>query len=225
MRSEDYPEFTTLIAALSATFHREATEALYTGYWLGLRGLALSELRLAVAKAINDLKFMPVPAELRELAGTLAPQDRAVKAWDVVVGTLRSRGGGHTVQFDDPVANATVANLWHNWIGFEEAWFADDEKWLRKEFERVYCSLLRSGVPASGYKPLAGEYEIENAKAPDRIAMAVARGWQEPSVYQIACGLPSLPQLGYVPVGQKRIGRAPVALLENVGKMPDTVES
>jgi len=212
MRAGEREQFTTIIAALAATFGREVSEALYTGYWLGLQDLSLVDLKRAAGRAMTERHFMPVPAELRELAGELRPEDRAVKAWAAVQQARRGHDYYDTILFDDPLTTATVRHLWHDWMQFTLAAEAEKEHWLRKEFERVYLALMRSGIAQSDAAPLLGYYEQEN------------RLYAQPAAppLVIACGLPALPGLTYTPKPVARIGAPPQGLLESIGTMPET---
>ena len=81
MGPNDEREFAKTLTALAATFRQESSAALIQGYWMGLADLNLTDIQKAAAKAIRSSKFMPTPCELRELAGTLIPANRAVHAW------------------------------------------------------------------------------------------------------------------------------------------------
>jgi hypothetical protein len=212
MRNEERAQFTDVIRALAVTFNREASEPLFMGYWLGLNDLPLAAVNRATARAMHERKFMPVPAELRELAGELTPEDRAVKAWAAVQSAMRGHDYYDTVVFDDPLTTATVRHLWHDWMRFAEVSETDDEKWMRKEFERVYCSLARTGISQETARPLVGYFEQQNGLHGQAIKPPLT----------IASGLPALPGLRYSPP-PRVLESAPVsaALLESVGKMPE----
>lgn len=218
MRSEERGEFTTVISALAATFNSEPTEALFEGYWLGLRDLPITAVKRAAARAIRDMRFIPKPIELRELAGELSPQDRAVKAWGAVMYAFQLFGYYRTITFDDPVTAATVRHVWHNWMQFAEAFETEKETWIRKEFERVYCSLFRSGVSAEAARPLVGYFERENTLHGYHKGDEI-RGHRIDNHITIACHLPPVPLIGRSPE-RKRLPPADVKLLEGIGRNP-----
>lgn len=212
MHSSERAEFVNVISAMAATFGREGSEALLTGYWMGLSDLSVQAVKSAAHAAIHHCKFMPVPAELRQLAGELLPADRAVKAWQAVIAAVRRHGYYQTVDFDDPLTNATLRNLWHDWSAFDDALEAQDEHWLRKEFERVYQSLVRSSVNADAARPLVGWFEKTNRMNGHIEAV-------RPPV-RIACDLPPCKVLG----GQSRPARITgevSRLASPVGVMPE----
>ena len=191
MGPKDRKGFRELIEALAAAFNAEVSEALFTGYWMGLQDLQLSDLRRAGADAIRDCQFMPKPAELRELAGAgkMSHEDRAVIAWDSVCRAVERHGYYETVQFDDPVTTATLRSLWHTWVGVDNAFEQDQEKWLRKEFTRVYCAFSRRGVKPSQCRPLIGYYDQQNSRLGLQSDPRARR-----EVLTIQCGLPT-PQI------------------------------
>ena len=203
--------FGTAIAAMAATFRQEATRALVKGYELGLEDLPIASIEQAVARALRQCKFMPSAAELRELAGEMLPAHRAVLAWGVVVKTLAKYDHWDSVDFDDPVINATIRNL-----GGERGWEdlpakLEDEgtKWVRKDFERVYIALAQSGISLEATRPLIGFHDRDNAFNGYHKAVKKA--------VVIACGLPAH-RLG---VAEPLAIGAPMELLESVGRLTE----
>jgi hypothetical protein len=158
----DRPVLIRLIAALAATFNREADEATFQGYELGLGDLPIEAVQRAVTRAICERRFMPSPAELRELSGELLPADRAIKAWEAFEKAVARHGYYTSVDFDDQLINATVRNL-GGWERVSEKEGDEFSKWLRKDFERVYLAFLRSGVSAEAAAPLIGFIDRTNA--------------------------------------------------------------
>jgi hypothetical protein len=58
------------ITALADTYRQKTSEGLFHGYRLGLAGIAIDNIERACCLAFQRSKFMPTPAELRELAVT-----------------------------------------------------------------------------------------------------------------------------------------------------------
>ena len=162
MKTEEKPQFVIIITALAEAFNRKATEPLLLGYWMGLGDLELASVEHAAARALLEFKFMPVPAELRQLAGELLPADRAVLAWEAFVKARQLHGSYTSVDFDDKLINATVRNL-GGWLQVDERLEQDGDKWVRKDFERVYQTFLRTGATASHCLALGGLHEYSNA--------------------------------------------------------------
>lgn len=205
MRHSDREDFCLSIAAMATTYRQEVTKALYEGYWQGLKDLPLEAVRHAVIRALRESRFLPTVAELRELAGQTSGADRAIRVWDVVGLAVFRHGFYKSVDFDDPLTNATIRNL-GGWRVFNVRMEEEDEKWLRKEFDRVYTSLARSGISEDMAGPLIGEHERNN-----RMQGFLSRV-EAPK--RIACGLP--PFTGLLPSPAPEIKKA----IERVGLLP-----
>lgn len=158
---QDREEFVTLITALSRTFSRDADEATFTGYELGLSDVPIDRLKMAIVRAIRERKFMPTVAELRELAGELTSDVRAVKAWDALQQAVVAHGYTVSVDFDDPVINATVRNL-GGWERICELPASEFDKWLHKDFDRTYTALCQAGIGPDAGAPLLGYHDRNN---------------------------------------------------------------
>lgn len=162
MRPNDEREFAKTVTALAATFRQESSAALIQGYWMGLSDLTLADIQSAAAKAIQTSKFMPTPRELRELASTMLPTDRAALAWDAAVNAVNFHGYYDSVDFDDRLINAVIRGM-GGWMRFNERIEAEDNVWLRKEFEKLYATYARTGVGSEAVAYLGGFFEQQNA--------------------------------------------------------------
>jgi hypothetical protein len=192
MNRADYPKFAIAISGMAATFRQEVTEAILTGYRMGLDDLPIESIERAVARALQDCRFMPSVAELRDLAGHLSPSDRAIRAWDVAVHANHLHGYYESVDFDDKVINATIRSM-GGWERFCERFEEEDAKWIRKEFERLYASFCRSGLSPEAAGPLVGFCDRSNA------GLGFFDHVKSPLL--IECGLPPHPD-GIVPLLQ-----------------------
>lgn len=161
MKTTEKPAFVIIITALAEAFNRKATEPLLLGYWMGLGDLEFAAVEHAAARAMVECKFMPVPAELRQLAGGILPADRAALAWEAFIKALQLHGCYVSVDFDDKLINATVRNL-GGWLQVDERLEQDGDIWVRKDFERVYQAFLRTGVSTSQALALGGIHESNN---------------------------------------------------------------
>jgi hypothetical protein len=181
----DLEEFIRFLTALAASFGREADEPTCMAYEIGLSDLPLAACKAAMMRGMRECKFMPSPAELRELAGVQKPQQRAVLAWEALDGAVCDHGYYRSVDFDDPVINATVRNLggWERICSLEGDEYT---KWFRKEFERVYLALMAVGVGPDQAAPLLGHFAKQNSGNGQPIAPPV----------KVKTGLPALPLIG-----------------------------
>lgn len=212
MKESEVRERNELIAALAMAFGKESPTAMLLGYAMGLDDISTPELKRAVQRAMKECKFMPVPMELRELAGIATGNQRAALAFDVFANAVSIHGGYASVTFDDPLVNATVRNLggWERCCNIGAAEDVNQfETWLRKEFERVYSGMLKSGATAELCGPLIGIADRENR----------ANGYPTKPLRQIACNLPKHPAgliRGEVP---KQLERPIATMIEHAGQI------
>jgi hypothetical protein len=169
------------VTILAEAFGKTATAAMFKAYELGLRGLTSEQVKFATQQALEQCRFMPPPAELRELI-YLKPQDRAVKAWLVFERAVVANGCIRSVTFDDPLINATVRALggWEHCCSMPAAEF---DTFLQKRFQETYCSLSRAGVSAEQAAPLVGWFDRQNA----------LNGYDPQPLALIETGLPQTP--------------------------------
>lgn len=161
MEPVDRPRFAAVLNLLASVYHREVTTLLLDGYWLALDDLPIGSVERGAASAMRECKFMPTPVELRELAGELRAADRAVLAWSAFERAVSAIGAYRSVDFDDPLANATVRHLggWERVCGLTVSEF---DTWLRKDFLRAYETFCRTGVSPEAAAPLVGIHQKEN---------------------------------------------------------------
>jgi hypothetical protein len=229
MHTMQRAEFVLVIQALAATYSRDATEAMLTGYWMGLEDVDLAGVKRAAAAAMHHSRFMPTVAELRELSGEMPVTTRAAVAWQAVRQAVCRYGYYDSVRFDDPVVTAALRNGWGGWIQFDEALERDEEKWIRKEFERLYVALFTSGRRFNPTEYLLGRAEMDRAGGAQDFYY-VRRGQKMipgdepipfPSVKEIRTGLPAVPARMLSAPKEHRALPAPVPALENIGAMPE----
>ncbi len=190
MTDTDRREFTELMQALAASFNRESSVAFLTGYWIGLNDISIQALKTAAAAALQSSKFMPSPAELRELAGVIRAEDRALLAFGYLDKAVRLHGYYHSVDFDDPIMNATI-NALGGWEKVCDTPDSEFDSFFRKRFIEHYAAYARHGVTAEQAAPCIGYYDRTNG----------FNGYQSNHLHRIATGLPVVPLLH----GQKRI--------------------
>ena len=153
-------EFSVAISAMLEAFGQEATKPRLLGYWFGLSDLDIQDVNRAVVASLKESKRLPSPAELRELAGVANPEGRAIAAWGDVLDGIPCGPYKH-VDFGDGIINASI-RLLGGWPTFVERFSgAENEKWARIDFLRVYQSLARGGVDGEVCKPLAGLAEVQ----------------------------------------------------------------
>jgi hypothetical protein len=133
------------VAMLAECFGRQTTDATFAAYELGLRGLTAEEIQLATQSALERCKFMPTPAELRQmLFGT--PDERAERAWSVVRDTIE-RHRSHTDGFDfgNPAIHAAIRGM-GGWEELQWRLRRESEAFARKEFIASFTAHEALGV-------------------------------------------------------------------------------
>lgn len=163
MIQEDRHKFVSLIEILAESFGREPSEAMVTGFWIGLQDMPLSDVNAGVRSALKSCETMPRPAHIRRLAGSaeLGSDHQATLAWQAVREALARHGTYASVEFDDPIINATIRNM-GGWVELGRKPEGDFDIWTRKEFERIYQTISRAGASADDTSHLPGISEKEN---------------------------------------------------------------
>lgn len=157
------PRITAAVATLCEAFNRKPTPATFAAYEIGLKGLSEEQVELATAQALSKCKFMPVPAELRELAGTGGDsyESMAERAFHVLDKAVTSLGADRSVNFHDGAINAAV-RLLGGWQKCCDQPREEFEKWYRKDFIRTYIGVCRNGASEDLRRYHGGRIEQHN---------------------------------------------------------------
>lgn len=160
----DVERFRNAIQALADSYRQKSTPGMFHGYRMGLAGLSIDAIERACAIALQKCKFMPVPAELRELSGTGGESydsmaERAFHVLDRAVSTL---GGDASVNFQDGAINAAV-RLLGGWQKCCDQPREEFEKWYRKDFLKTYVGICRNGASEDLRRYHGGRIEQHNA--------------------------------------------------------------
>ena len=159
----DPERFRNAIQALADSYRQKSTPGMFHGYRLGLAGLSISDIERACALALQKCKFMPVPAELRELAGTGGESydSMAERAFHVLDKAVSQLGGDRSVNFHDGGINAAV-RLLGGWQKCCDQPREEFEKWYRKDFLKIYVSICRGGASEELRRYHGGRIEQQN---------------------------------------------------------------
>jgi len=162
VNSSDKKQLIDALTCLGEAFGRKITDVTVRVYQMALEDLPIGDVMRACKRAALEMKFFPKPVELRELAGVLSPAARAAFAWEAFSKANDQHGYYASVDFDDPIINATIRNLggWERVSTIEGR--EEFETWLRKDFERIYVRLLEAGITAEAAAPLIGHNEKQN---------------------------------------------------------------
>lgn len=161
MQSQDREDFHKALLALGVVFRTKLDAAAFQGYWWALSEISLDDIVKACGAAAKTSKFMPSPAELRELSGGTTASRRNLDAWEAVRKAVRQHGYYGSVDFDDPAINATIRSF-GGWIRISEMETEEFEKWFRRDFERVYAVYCAHPPTAGQGAPLVGWHEQQN---------------------------------------------------------------
>lgn len=169
------------VTVLCEAVGRTATKATMLAYLVGTDGLSVEAIERATEMALRRPdKWMPSPGELAQLAGETSHSDRAVLAFQVLKTHCSRVGSFRSVDFDDPLINATVRNL-GGWTRACEMPESEFDTWYRKDFCQVYEMFCRTGASPEMVQHLVGESEKSNRahkflEAAERDVVKVATG-------------------------------------------------
>ena len=160
----DAERFANAITALAESFRQKATPGMFHGYRLGMQGVPIDAVERAAALALQRCKFMPVPAELRELAGASGTSYEAMaeKAFHTLTKAVRQLGPDSSVNFADGAINAAV-RLLGGWIRVCDLPREEFDKWLRKDFIATYVRVCKDGASEDLRSYHGGRLERDNA--------------------------------------------------------------
>lgn len=180
------------IIALAEMFRKQLSEPGLRLYAAAIADIPANIVETAVCESAKSCKFMPTPAELRELAGEARIDDRATLAWEAFSRAVASVGYYKSPDFDDPIINATVRTLggWERWCSMPSDEF---DKWGRQEFVKTYAVFSRTGVNGDVAAPLVGCFERENGLLGDhrqneRVPIATGLPWAGQPVKRLGGG-------------------------------------
>lgn len=161
-------EFTQPMALLSASLARTIERPTLEAWFLILGDLTAEQLTAGIVRTLRTYEFagLPSPAVIRRNAGvnsSFAVEDRSAVAWATIKRAVARVGGYHSIDFDDPLITATIRALggWERICDTEAG--EQFDVWLRRDFERLYASLQRTGIDAQETQPLPGLIDVANS--------------------------------------------------------------
>lgn len=173
---------TEAVTVMGEAFRQKITTLTLRAFEIGTADLPIEDVERACLRAITECRFMPTVSELRRLAGIIPTEARNVLAWGVFQKAVREQGVYRSVDFDDPLINATVRLLggWEQICEIESG--EQFDTWLRKRFETTYQNLCETGCSGEYCRPLIGICDRDNTAA------GYLPHVEEPR--RIECGLP-----------------------------------
>ena len=155
MTKKDMKPLAEILDFLAEGLGTEMTAVKHRFYYAALSDLTIEDIKLAANRIARTATFFPKPAEFRE--HIIGDKDTmAIEAW---VKAHKSINMYQSVQFDDPVIHSTIEAM-GGWVKFCQSEGYSDETWKRKDFEKIYKSLV--GVARESPLYLTGLTELEN---------------------------------------------------------------
>jgi hypothetical protein len=144
MNTLDRPAFAEALVTLCETFNEPMTDIKAEAYFDALCEYDIGRVLGACKLALNQSKFMPRPADLREcIEGS--QDEAATAAWGAILGEIRRVGYMGTPNLDDRTLRA-VRELFGSWQRLCERLPAEGPEllgWI-KQFKSVYGSVAQT---------------------------------------------------------------------------------
>ena len=152
---EDKKRFIGNLMGLAEILGTELSELKADFYWKTLSPYSDDAVETVIISAARTLKFFPKPVELIELIEGKTG-DRALLAWEQLLGAIKSHGSYASVVFGDGKIAQSV-ELMGGWLQVC-AMTEDETKWRFQEFTKIYSGLNGNVAP----KKLIGRHEQDN---------------------------------------------------------------
>lgn len=154
--------FVKAITLCARAFRTETDAIMLEAYSMGLEDVPIEKIEDAARQALSSCRFMPTPAELRELAGDATPKDRAQLAWETVRRHIGRLGGYVSPDFEDRAINAAIRGL-GGWVQLTGKPTEELDSYTRHAFLAAYPAWVSraDGEPGEG---LPGIMQHENGR-------------------------------------------------------------
>ena len=129
--------FRKSMGELSLVFNNEVDEYKSELYWENLRDLKNDDFAKAVKFLIQNNKFFPTIAEIRQVA--TGSQAESIDAWQELIDAFREVGWYGSPHFGNPIIYECVRTFG----GWKHLCDVPLDRFLQKDFERVYNILRR----------------------------------------------------------------------------------
>ena len=148
-----------MVEVLEAGYGNKLSKEPSKIYWDMLNKYDDKIVKETTIRCIRELKYFPKISEIIEMIeGTL--EDEVELAWGYLIETIEREGLHHSVSFPKyPAVGATIEQMAGGWCEFIELFDNDKEKWIKKDFLRIYPIMKRRGI---FHNRLAGRFELDN---------------------------------------------------------------
>lgn len=208
-----FEEFAGPFMGFREVFNRDMSDDGVALWYAAFSDIPVAEFTQAVARFIREAgaKDFPTPGEIRKLCPSgMKDDDRSLAAYQIASRGARQWGGDRSVDFDDPLINATIRRMG----GWERFCEQAGDTWKEREFRLQYQSVARTGTGDSSALP--------------GMAARVNVGLLRPEVPQcIETGLPVHPVAKRLTrQATARLGAGPATRhLTSIGNLPPQAES
>lgn len=165
MQPHDAEKFSEIMTGLAENFggHQISVAGLMLGFKV-LQRFSIEQIEAGALKLIDEKPFpkMPTIAEIREAiqGGRQELEDRSAVEAAKVINAVKRVGGYQSVVFDDPVTMAVIRRHFGGWIKLCNEGLAEEEKWILKDFAKIYRAFSRQGIKEFG--KLEGVFALQN---------------------------------------------------------------
>lgn len=162
-------EFVRGIAPIIGAVGKPMPDEMITAWRTALFDLTPQQLERGVGRTLRTYQFAgfpPVAIVLGNALGKIAATDverRGIAAWDRVMTAIRRHGSYRSVNFDDPIINATIRSI-GGWKSITEETSEALSKMVQPRFVKTYAALYENGISETESGPLHGIVETENVK-------------------------------------------------------------
>lgn len=145
-------EFLTALYVLAETYDKAISEDKAKAYFAALSDLTIEEVSAALLRATREATakgWFPRPGDLRKMVcGTV--EARAELEAAKVLRALGEYSSYSNVAFDDPVTSAVVYHGFGGWGLLGMTTTDDAQKWVRRDFVRLYLEFTENGIRHEG---------------------------------------------------------------------------
>lgn len=149
---EERARFLTALYALAEVYDKAVSADKGKAYFMALADLPIEQVEAAVHRAMREASakgWFPRPHDLREkVTGSL--EARAELEAAKVLRALAEYSSYADVAFDDPVTSAVVYHGFGGWCLLGRTTTDDAQKWVRRDFVRLYLEFSENGVRYEG---------------------------------------------------------------------------
>lgn len=149
--------FLKSINILESAFGEKIDKKRIEIYGERLKNYSDEDMKRAVGRCIDELKFFPKLAEIIEaIEGNT--EDEAELAWISLLEKIENEGHYQSVSFPNYPAIGAIIEAFGGWLKICDMKY-EEEKWVKKEFIKLYPIIKRRNEYPD---KLAGQFELDN---------------------------------------------------------------